>query len=423
MNGKQKNKNAKWRKKNWYYHQEVEKFLNFLIPADVSVLRINYGEKIETKKKYDYIIAPYLIGFSLDIQKSLRQLHKISHSKTKIILTYHSYLWEPILKTAEFLKLKMPQPFQNWLTTADLENLLYLSGFEIIKKGERLLIPKYIPFISYSANHFLSKLPLLRKLCLVNYFIIRSQPPGRLLNQSQPTVSVIVPVRNEKGNIEFAIKRIPKLGSHTEIIFIEGGSSDGTWEEIERVKKLYSDLDIKIFRQPGKGKNNAIKKGFQEAKGDILMMLDADLTVKPEDLPKFYQAIASGRGEFINGCRLVYPLEKDSMRFLNVLGNKFFGLLFSWLLDQRIKDTLCGTKVFWRDDYQKIAKNRKYFGEFDPFGDFDLLFGAAKLNFKIVDLPIRYQERTYGRTNISRFKHGWLLLKMSFFAMKKIKFI
>lgn len=410
------------RTKSRYYHQEMERFLDFLIPQDDSVLRVNYKDKIKVKGEYDYILAPDLIGFSKNIQKTLQKLHKISHSKTRVILTYHSYLWEPFLKIAEFLKLKIRQPFQNWLSTADLENMLYLAGFEVIRKGERLLIPVYIPLLSRLANRYLSQTPFFRHLCLVRYLIVRSSPGCRTIKK-EPGVSIIIPARNEKGNIEPAVKRIPQMGSHTEIIFVEGGSTDGTRQEIERVRQFYPDLDIKIFSQPGRGKGDAVRKGFQEAEGDILMILDADLTVKPEDLPQFYQAIVSGRGEFINGCRLVYPLKKDSMRFLNVLANKFFGLAFSWLLGQRIKDTLCGAKVLLKNDYQKIAKNRKYFGEFDPFGDFDLLFGAAKLNLKIVDLPVRYQERTYGRTNISRFRHGWLLLKMSFFAMKKIKFV
>jgi glycosyltransferase involved in cell wall biosynthesis len=166
-----------------------------------------------------------------------------------------------------------------------------------------------------------------------------------------------------------------------------------------------------------------VRLGFQHAQGDILMILDADLTVPPEDLPRFYNALYKGRAEFINGVRLVYPMEKEAMRFLNLLGNKFFSLVFSWLLGQPIKDTLCGTKALWKTDYERIAANRSYFGDFDPFGDFDLLFGAAKLNLKIIEVPIRYRERTYGTTNISRWKHGWLLLRMVFFALRRIKFV
>jgi glycosyltransferase involved in cell wall biosynthesis len=216
---------------------------------------------------------------------------------------------------------------------------------------------------------------------------------------------------------------LPDFGNHQEIIFVDGHSSDGTPEEVERVMRAYPTKDIKLMVQDGHGKGDAVRKGFRVAKGDILMILDADLTVPPEDLPKFYRALADDQGEFINGCRLIYPMEKEAMRSLNLLGNKLFSIMFTWILNQRFKDTLCGTKVLFRKDYEKIQAGRDYFGEFDPFGDFDLIFGAVKQNLKVVEIPIRYRDRTYGSTNISRFKHGWLLLRMTLFAYKKIKAI
>jgi glycosyltransferase involved in cell wall biosynthesis len=246
---------------------------------------------------------------------------------------------------------------------------------------------------------------------------------GSRKTPEEVTCSVIVPCRNEKGNIEQAVRRIPDMGKHTEIIFVEGHSEDGTLDECRRVRDKYSQRDISVLVQNEKGKGDAVRAGFAHAKNDILMILDADLTVAPEDLPKFFEAIVHGKGEFINGSRLAYQMEKEAMRFLNLLGNKFFSNAFTYLLEQRIRDTLCGTKVLWKEDYNRIITGREYFGDFDPFGDFDLLFGAAKLNLKIVEIPIRYRERTYGSTQISRFKHGLLLLKMTFFALKKIKFI
>jgi len=207
------------------------------------------------------------------------------------------------------------------------------------------------------------------------------------------------------------------------LIFVEGHSQDNTWKEIKRIKEKYADKNIKILQQSGEGKGNAVRDAFAAASGDILMILDADLTMPPEELPKFYDVMASGHAEFANGVRLVYPMEEKSMRFLNMIGNKFFCIIFSWLLNQSIKDTLCGTKVLFKRDYDKIVINRKYFGEFDPFGDFDLIFGADKINLKIVDIPIRYQERLYGDTNIKRWSHGWLLLRMVVFGATKLKFI
>jgi len=241
---------------------------------------------------------------------------------------------------------------------------------------------------------------------------------------THPSVSVIVPARNEAGNIENAVLRLPVMGPDDELIFVEGNSSDNTWEKIQEVQKKYgSSRRLIIAQQTGKGKGDAVRKGFSLASKDILMILDADLTVPPEDLPKFYDAIVSGHGEFINGSRLVYPMEGQAMRFLNMLTNKFFAMAFSFVLGQHFKDTLCGTKVLTRRQYTRLAEHRKFFGEFDPFGDFDLLFGAARLGLKIVEVPIRYRDRVYGTTNISRWRHGFLLLKMLLFAALRIRFI
>ena len=379
-------------------------------------------ETMSLKGKFDYVIISDTLGYLEDIQKAFQQVWKICHPETRIIVTYHSFLWQPLLSLAELLRLKMPQLRLNWLNREDIENLLLLTGFEVVKRGRRLLLPFFFPVLSWLFNRVLSQLPLLNRLCLTGYIIARV-PQIKPDDNDSYSVSVVIPARNEKGNIEEAVKRCPAMGKHTELIFVEGHSTDGTLEEIQRVCRRYGGRrDIRYAVQDGKGKFDAVKKGFGLAGGDILMILDADLTVPPEDLVKFYNAIASGRGEFINGTRLVYPMEKQSMRVLNMVGNKFFSLAFTWLLGQRLKDTLCGTKVLHRKSWERICRNRHYFGDFDPFGDFDLIFGASKLNLKIVEVPIRYQARQYGTTNISRFKHGWLLLRMVFFAIGKIKF-
>lgn len=371
--------------------------------------------------KFDYIFAIDVISDLADVQKTLSYLNNLTYSHTRLIFNYHNFLWEPILKLAAFLGLIQKRIDQNWLSPQDVKNLLYLTGFEIVKEEQFLLLPIYIPFVTAFLNKILASLPLIRNFCLINFVVARPKPVSF---SKQYTVSVIVPVRNEEKNILGVIKRMPEMGTHCEIIFVEGGSKDKTREEIfAQIKNFEGQKDISFVPQDkGGGKANAVRLGFAEAKGEILAILDGDLTVAPEDLPKFYEAIASGKGEFINGSRLVYKLEKDSMRLLNIFGNKFFSFLFTWLLAQPIKDTLCGTKVLFAKDYKRIKKQRKFFGDFDPFGDFDLLFGASKLALKILEIPIRYKARTYGSTNINRFEHGWLLLKMSFLALKKFKF-
>jgi len=380
-------------------------------------------ETMSLNEKFDYVIISDTLGYLEDIQKAFKQVWKVCHADTRLIITYHNFLWQPLLSFAELLRLKMPQVRLNWLNREDIENLLLLTGFEVVKRGRRLLLPFFLPLLSWLTNKYFSQLPLLNRLCITGYIVARA-PEIKPEDNDLYSVSVVIPARNEKGNIEEAVKRCPRMGKHTELIFVEGHSTDGTLDEIKRVCRRYAGRhDLRYAVQEGKGKFDAVRKGFDMAQGDILMILDADLTVPPEDLTKFYNAIASGRGEFINGSRLVYPLEKQSMRTLNMMGNKFFSLAFTWLLGQRLKDTLCGTKVLHRRSWERISQNRRYFGDFDPFGDFDLIFGASKLNLRIVEVPIRYQARQYGITNISRFKHGWLLLRMVFFATSKIKFL
>lgn len=382
------------------------------------------ASNITLDKTYDVIIISNLVGHLEDVQAVFQELRKVCHSRTKVIVSYYNKFWEPFLKIGETLGLKTRTPEQNWLTQQDINNLLYLSGFDVYRKNRRMIIPVNIPILSWVMNKYIARLPFFKWFC-INHFSFAQIEPNISTKEAETkySVSVIIPARNESGNIENAILRLPKFGKHTEVIFVEGNSTDDTWEIIQKIALKYKDShDIKIAQQDGKGKGDAVRKGFGMASCDILMILDADLTVPPEDLPKFYTAIAEGKGGFINGSRLVYAMDKNAMRFLNMLGNKFFSWAFTWLLEQPFKDTLCGTKVLLKSDYEKLIQNRKFFGEFDPFGDFDLIFGAYKLNLKIVEIPIRYKERTYGDTNISRFKHGLILLKMVLFAMRKIKF-
>src|SRR3989338_2861624 len=417
------NKNEhQWRTR--YYNHLFERFFQFIIPPGASVLEISVGiQELKRQEKFDFVLLPNVIGSLDDVQKCFEELHRVVDEQSRVIITSYNHLWSGVLRLLEWLRLKTAQPNQNWLSSQDVVNLLSLARFEIVKRGAFILFPIYVPIASSFLNKYLARLPLIRHLCLVNYFVAR--PCFNHYSDKEYTVSVIIPARNEAGNIENAITRLPRLGSRTEIIFVEGGSRDKTRDDIFRVIEKYKDKKDIIFvnQGGGKGKGDAVRKGFARATGDILMILDADLTVQPEDLPKFYQAIRTRQGEFIMGTRLVYPMEKGAMRFLNIIGNKFFSLAFSWLLEQPIKDTLFGTKVIFRKDYERLAQNRSYFGDFDPFGDFDLIFGAAKMNLKIVEIPIRYQARKYGSTNISRFSHGWLLLKMTVFAARKIKFI
>ncbi|UGV25857.1 glycosyltransferase [Rhodopseudomonas boonkerdii] len=452
-----------WIEKNQAYYKDDREFMQFLIPAGARVLDLGCGtggllaalepsyglgldlsgKMIEVARRnhpnldfrvgdieddacieaiegpFDFIILSDTIGLLDDIEIALSRLHRLCSRDTRLVISYFSQIWGPALKLATKAGLRMPQPETNFISHIDFENILDLAEFEPIRRDARQLLPRRVFGLGTLVNKYIAPLPLIDRMCLRTYVVARSR---RAMVPEELSTTVLVPCRNERGNIENAVRRLPKFGKHIEILFVEGNSSDGTYDECERVRDAYaSEYDIKVFKQPGKGKGDAVRKGFNEATGDILMILDADLTVPPETLPKFYAAIASGKGEFVNGTRLVYPMEGEAMRPLNFIANRFFAAAFSYLVNQRFTDTLCGTKVLKRSAYMRIAANRSYFGDFDPFGDFDLILGAAKQNLRIIEIPIHYASRTYGSTQISRFRDGFLLLRMVMFAFRKLK--
>lgn len=456
---------AVWMARNGYFYEDDRRYMRFLVPPGATVLDLGCGlgdllaavepargvgvdfspamldharrrhpeltfvegdiEDPDTFQRlasaghgaFDYIVLSDAVGNLDDCQRAFENLHAVCGPDTRIVVAYFSQAWRPLLRAAELLRQKMPQPPQNWLAAEDIEALLRIAGFEPVKREWRLLVPRRLGGLGSLVNRTLGTLPGVRRLALRHYVVARSVHS----RSAEPSASVVVPCRNEAGNIAPLIERLPSFSSHLEIVFVEGHSSDGTLAEIERVARDHPELDIRVLEQDGRGKGDAVRKGFAAATGDILMILDADLTVPPEDLPKFYRLLADGTAEYAHGTRLVYPMSGDAMRPLNNVANHLFARIFSWLLNQRITDTLCGTKVLWRRHYCRIIANRSYFGDFDPFGDFDLIFGASLLSLKIVELPIRYDHRRYGTTQISRFRDGLLLLRMVVFAFRKLK--
>jgi 2-polyprenyl-3-methyl-5-hydroxy-6-metoxy-1,4-benzoquinol methylase len=371
----------------------------------------------------DYVVLSMVLDEVYDAQPVLEQVHGWCAPDTRVVVVTYSRLWQPLLRLAEILRLKVKKPHESYLPRQEVSNLLELSGFEITKEQDGILIPLWIPLISRFVNRWLAPLPLLRALCLIRVTVAR---PMRVRPGGVDSVSIVIAARNEAGHIRELVDRIPQLAPRQEVIFVEGGSTDDTWDRIqEEVGRPSQRIGERVLalKQSGKGKGDAVRTGFAAATGDILLILDADISVPPEELPRFVEALGSDACEFANGSRLVYPMEAKAMRFLNILGNKFFGALFTYLLGQPVRDTLCGTKVLWRSDYERIAANRARLGEFDPFGDFDLLFGASALGLRIRDIPVHYKERTYGETNISRFRHGVMLIKMASIAATKIKFV
>jgi hypothetical protein len=435
-----------------YLYVLIARYLSFFTPATASVLEVGAQSRLlkdcwgarrmavyrpaasagfaaseilhtfeeAVRFRPDRIVLNGALHVERDIQARLDELHELCTPSTRLLIVYYSSLWKPLFRVARALGLQTKSPEDNWIAPSDLANLLTLARFEIITSQARVLLPLWIPLLSGAVNRWLAPLPVLNWFALVRVAVAR---PLKTPWITPPSVSVVVPARNEAGNIATLVDRLPSMGPDDELIFVEGHSADDTWRAMQAVAASHPQRRITCLKQSGKGKGDAVRAGFAVATREILMILDADLTVPPEDLPKFYRARTSGVCEFVNGTRLVYPMESGAMNFANMIGNKFFALAFSFLLGQSFKDTLCGTKVLDRSSYEQLARDRSYFGDFDPFGDFDLLFGAQRLGLKIVELPVRYRERTYGTTNIQRWRHGWLLLRMTMFAARRVKFI
>ena len=374
------------------------------------------------QRQFDVIILRNVITEIHDVQAVFEALHEVCHARTRLIVFSYSRVWQIPLQIAEQLGIKVRNPVNNWLSSDMVGEMLHLAGFEIIRSIHHQIFPLNMGCLTSLINQYIGNLPIINQYALM-FGIIARPLRSRHFPSGDPMISVVIPCRNESGHIESLANRLPDLGPEMEVIWVEGNSTDDTMATIKEVIARHPEKKWRFLKQPGKGKGDAVRFAFTHARGDILMILDADITVPPEDLPKFVNLLKNGRAEFVNGCRFVYPMDEKSMRFLNLLGNRFFAALFSFLLGQKVRDTLCGTKALWHDDYRRISQNRSYFGDFDPFGDFELLFGASRLNLKIVDLPIRYGERTYGTTNISRFSDGALLLKMCAYAARKLKFI
>ncbi len=452
--------NAEYIGQRWhYYYGELAAMLRFIIPPNVSVAQIGPGTgdllaqlpgksrtgiecsetlsalvrkrhpdtdlieddfwALTTKRKFDYVLVSEIIDSLLEVEVVLREAHKLLRDDGRIVVVGRSFLWLPLFSLARKLFGKTQSPFRSLLRLPDLENALYLAGFEVIRSGRGILCPVYIPFVSFLCNRVLAHLPLVSRLCVLQYVVARPLP----LKSHDCSVSVIVAARNEEGNIKRLLERVPVFGKSVEVVFVEGHSQDRTWEELQLLSETYRGPHrVAVAKQDGKGKWDAVKKGFSLATGDLLMILDADMTVPPEDLPRFYRAFVDSRGEFINGSRFIYPKEKGAMRFLNNLGNRFFATMVGVTVRERLTDTLCGTKVLRRSDYERIASAWGRMGPTDPFGDFELLFGASKLNLRIVELPVRYRDRSYGTTQIHRFRDGLILLKLSFVALFRFRF-
>lgn len=440
-----------WKKKAWYYHGQLKQLCSRFIPPHKRVLELGCGSgdilaalkprvgvgidisqkmvrqarkkypglkfyrqdlyRLRLKQKFDYVVLVDVLDHLPDIYVALRQIKKVCTPQAQVILTTINPVWEPVLDVAEKLRLKMPEGPHNWVPHADLRNLLELAGFKITTSGFSLLAPKYIPRISDYLNQKMVRWGFWQNLGAVQYFVCQKQPRRKVRKLA---CSVIIPAFNEAENISQCIRRVPNIGKVTEIIVVDDGSIDTTAQVVQKI--CSRDKRVSLIRLPKNlGKVWAVKAGFDAATGEVLIILDADMAVPPQELIWFYDLIATGQADFVNGTRMVYPMEHQAMRQLNLWGNKMFGTAFSWLLGQRVTDTLCGTKALLKNDYAKI----KLGGE--PWGDFDLLFGAARLKLNLKEFPVHYKKRVAGESKMKLLRHGFRLMLMCFRGLYELK--
>ena len=358
------------------------------------------------------------LNHDLDIEATLSSIRgSLSRLSRLVVVLYNPY-FRGVFRLATNLGVRSGPLPSTFVTRESLASLAKLSGFDVVQVKPVGYVPFRMFGLGDAINRLLPAVPLLRWLGAAAIVVLRPTEAS----PRPPSLSIVIPCRNEKGNIEPAVQRLPRFAGEVEVIFVEGHSSDGTWDEVQRVVRLYGDrMQLSAVQQSGKGKSDAVRLGFSKARHELVTILDADLTMPPEMLPRFYQAYCSGHADFINGTRLVYPMEGEAMRFLNRLGNVFFAKALSYVLDARLSDSLCGTKLLRRDDYARMVRWRNDFGDVDPFGDFELLFPAAILGLGIIDVPVYYRARLYGATNIHRFRHGFQLLRMTLIGLFRVK--
>ena len=174
------------------------------------------------------------------------------------------------------------------------------------------------------------------------------------------------------------------------------------YQQWKRKKKNNSDIKIKIANGIGKGKSRAVDVGVKNSSGDYCIILDADITVKVEDLDLFYHAIKNNNADLINGSRLIYKVERKSMRILNYFGNIFFSIIVSYISEKYVSDVLCGTKCFKRKSWNKYEDFRQKYQLNDIWGDFNIIFASSFIGEKIIDLPVRYYERVQGVSKMGK---------------------
>lgn len=442
-----------WKKKNAYYYSTIKTFISRIIPEGSSVLEVGCGtgeilattkpqrgvgidiskkmvelasqkfpqytfihspiEDLQLGEKFDYIVMIDVVDHVHDVMDVFHSLYRFCHSETQVILTTINPWWDPILSVMEKFGAKMPEGPHNFIEKRNLTKMLELMDFSISYSGYMLLFPKKIPVLSFLANSIGTRMWGIQKMSAVQYMLIHPMVKNDI--DLRLGCSVIIPCYNEQDNIEEAIRRTPQMGRETEIIVVNDCSTDNTAQKVRDLQSRYPNLKL-VDYSPNRGKGYAVRKGFEAATQEVLMILDADISTPPEELPRFFDPLNKGICQFVNGTRMVYPMENQAMRTLNLFGNKIFGFIMSFVTQQNLTDTLCGTKAFYKKDLKMIKWG------LDKWGDFDLLFGAARTGKKIMEVPVHYMTRKSGESKMRSFRHGVHLLRACYLGFKELVF-
>ena len=387
-----------------------KKSKNKLINEDCEILFLDLNDSKLTSlstinKKYQRIILTDVVENYDDVFALLNIVSNLLTIDGKLIISSINTKYLILSRTLEFLKLKDSNENTSYIHVKKIRNITSGVGLEYQKFYTKQLFPFSFFYVGNVINKIMEIISFQLNLGIKTYIIFRPA----IITNSKNSKSIIIPAKNEEGNLVELVSRIPKF-ENTEIIFSYGKSKDNTLKVMKQITQSNKLFKFKLVKQTKNGKANAVWEALNVVENDLIAILDADISVDPETLSDFFDIIEKNNADFVNGTRLIYDMEKNSMRFLNRIGNRFFQFFISKIIKEALTDSLCGTKVFKKSYLNDLYFWQNIFGKKDPFGDFDLIFAAAYSGQKIVEMPIVYRERKYGTTQIARFKDGFKLL-------------
>ncbi len=360
-------------------------------------------------KKYKTIILTDLFEVSTDILELLSMVNKLLGKDGIIVICSINQKWNRILNLFERLNLKDGNQKRLFINSTIVLNIAKVTGLEFVTQRNKQIFPFRMLGLGSLINNILEILFFPFSFGIRIYSILNQQE--KFNEEKKYSKSIIIPAKNEEKNLKPLLNQIPELEEDHEIILAIGDSEDKTYEVAKEIKEARCwPFEVKVIKQTGKGKANAVWEAVEEASKEVIIILDADISVNPETIVQFNSVIDTGKASFVNGTRLIYGMESGAMRIVNNLGNRIFQYIVSIIIGQKITDSLCGTKVFFRKDFNKIKLWKELVQMKDPFGDFDMIFTAGYFGLKILEIPVRYQARVYGVTQIKRFRDGYKLI-------------